>query len=67
MYGPDHTLPCCGVLWWEAPPTDRVAIQTDQIVTCTGKKRYRAKGDTHGRPNRAERRAARNGSNPHRR
>ena len=58
MYGDDFTLPCCGVLYWEAPPTDRVAIKLDDIVTCTGAKRYREKGDQRGAPNRAARRAA---------
>ena len=59
MPNSEFVLPCCGVLQWEAPQTDRVSLLAD-VVTCTGKKRYRPKEEeiVDG-PNRAARRAAR--------
>lgn len=57
MPGSDYVLPCCGVLQWEAPQTDRVSVMGD-VVTCTGKKRYRPKEETPDGLNRAQRRAA---------
>lgn len=57
MPNKDYVLPCCGVLQWEAPQTDRVSLGPAVPVTCTGKKRYRPKEEISG-ANRAERRAA---------